>query len=418
MRILKLTASVEKKLLRARRERDVEAEGVAKEIIEDIRRRGDKALAAWIKKLDGVDVHREGLWITKSEIDAARKKVDRELLRAIEHAARNVRRVAEKQLPQPWTIEVEPDVKIGQRISPIESIGCYIPGGQFALISTLLMTVVPARVAGVKEIQVVCPRPNAALLAAASYLGIERIGRFGGAQAIGAMAYGTKSVPRVEKIFGPGNRFVTAAKQLVSSDCAIDLPAGPTEAIVFADRGNPRWIAADLLAQAEHAPDAGSFFVTTSAALARSVQREVEWQLKELPGGGGLAKLSTSLVGKILVAPSVSAACEFINRFAPEHLSLPDDGQRLLRQIQSSGTVFVGPWGAQPLGDYASGSNHVLPTGGWARKRGGLSAADFVKCISVQTIGRKGFSELADTVEILASAEGLHAHRNAIRVRR
>jgi histidinol dehydrogenase len=191
------------------------------------------------------------------------------------------------------------------------------------------------------------------------------------------------------------------------------LPAGPTEAIVLADRGNPRWIAADLLAQAEHAPDAGSFLVTTSATLARSVQREVEWQLKEVPGGTHAAFSS-----KILIAPSMSAACEFVNRFAPEHLSLPDNGRSLLKHIHSSGTVFLGPWSAQPLGDYASGSNHVLPTGGWARKRGGLSAADFVKCISVQAIGRKGFTNLADSVEVLASAEGLLAHRNAVRVRR
>jgi histidinol dehydrogenase len=272
-------------------------------------------------------------------------------------------------------------------------------------------------VAGVKQIEVVCPRPNDALLAAASILGITRIARVGGAQAIAALAYGTKSIPRVEKVFGPGNRFVTAAKQFVSSDCAIDLPAGPTEAIVLADHGNPRWIAADLLAQSEHAPDAGSFFVTTSATLARSVQKELEWQLNEIPSPG-FAKLSTTLIGKILIAPSLTAACEFVNRFAPEHLSLPENAQALLEQIHSSGTIFLGPWGAQPLGDYASGSNHVLPTGGWARKRGGLSAADFVKCISVQTIGRKGFARLADSVETLAETEGLFAHRNAIRIRR
>ena len=417
MRIIKLTSFAEKSLLRSRHQGDAEAERVAKEIIEDIRARGDQALTEWTKKLDGVDIAREGMWITRDEMSDARKHADREFLRAIKHAARNVRRVAEKQLPRPWTIEVEPDVRISQRVSAIESIGCYIPGGQFALVSTLIMTLVPAQVAGVKHISVVCPRTNPALLAAASLLGVARIARIGGAQAIAALAYGTKTVPRVEKIFGPGNRFVTAAKHLVSSDCAIDLPAGPTEAIVLADRGNPRWIAADLLAQAEHAPDAGSFFVTTSVALARAVKREVEWQVQELPGRG-FAGLSTSLVGKILVAPSVSAACEFVNRFAPEHLSLPDDGQALLKRIHSSGTVFLGPWGAQPLGDYASGSNHVLPTGGWARKRGGLSAADFVKCISVQAIGRKGFTNLAETVEALASAEGLLAHRNAVRVRR
>jgi histidinol dehydrogenase len=223
-------------------------------------------------------------------------------------------------------------------------------------------------------------------------------------------------VPRVEKIFGPGNKYVTAAKQLVSSDCAIDLPAGPTETIVLAAEGNARWIAADLLAQAEHAKDAASFFVTTSRSLAREVQREIRWQLGELPPG--LARVSTEIAGAILVAESLKQACEFVNRFAPEHLSLPDNAERLLQKINSAGTVFLGPWGAQPVGDYASGSNHVLPTGGWARRRGGLSAADFVKCISVQTITSDGFLRLADTVETLAESEGLMAHRNAVRVRR
>jgi histidinol dehydrogenase len=417
MRIVKLSPTLEKKLLRARQERDTEAERIASLIIGDVRRRGDAALFAWVKKLDGMDLDREELWIREREIHAARKQVSRELLRAIEHATRNVQRVAEKQLPKPWSLEVEPGVKISQIVRPIESIGCYVPGGRFALVSTLVMTVVPAKVAGVNHIQIVCPRPNPAVLAAASLLGISRIGRIGGAQAIAALAFGTKRVPRVEKIFGPGNRFVTPAKKLVGNDCAIDLPAGPTEAIVFADHGNPRWIASDLLAQAEHARDAASYFVTTSPELARSVQREVEWQRKELPISNP-AYFSAAETGKILVAPSVSVACEFISRFAPEHLSLPENGRALLKQIQATGTVFLGPWGAQPLGDYASGSNHVLPTGGWARKRGGLSAADFVKCISVQEIARRGFIQLADSVRTLATAEGLLAHRNAVSIRR
>ncbi len=243
------------------------------------------------------------------------------------------------------------------------------------------------------------------------------VARMGGAQAIAALAYGTKRVSRVEKIFGPGNRFVTVAKQLVSTDCAIDLPAGPTEAIVLASTGNARWIAADLLAQAEHAPDAGSYLVTTSASLARQVQTEVARQLQQLPPTNP-AQASIKRTSAILVATSLQAACEFVNRFAPEHLSLPINGEALLKKIHATGTVFLGLWGAQPLGDYASGSNHVLPTGGWARKRGGLSTADFVKCISVQTIGRQGFERLAGTVETLATSEGLMAHRNAVRVRR
>jgi len=278
------------------------------------------------------------------------------------------------------------------------------------------MTAVPAQVAGVSRIVAVCPGPNPELLAAAELLGIEEIAHIGGAQAIAALAYGTRSIPRVEKIFGPGNKYVTAAKQLVSGDCAIDLPAGPTEAIVLAAEGNARWIAADLLAQAEHAKDAASFFVTTSRSLAREVQREIGWQLGELPFG--MARVSIEHAGAILVADSLDQACEFVDRFAPEHLSLPENAEKLLKKIKSAGTVFIGPWGAQPLGDYATGSNHVLPTGGWARKRGGLSAADFVKCISVQTISRKGFLHLADTVETLAESEGLMAHRTAVRVRR
>jgi histidinol dehydrogenase len=319
-------------------------------------------------------------------------------------------------LPQPWSLTVEPGVKISQRVTPIESVGCYIPGGHFSLVSTLLMTAIPAQVAGVPRIVAVCPKPNNELLAAAKHLGLTEIARIGGAQAVGALAYGTKSIPRVEKIFGPGNKYVTAAKQIVSADCAIDFPAGPTEAIVLAERGNARWIAADLLAQAEHAKDAGSFLVTTSPTLANEVQREVARQLRELPAGAATYSLKVS--GAILVAKSIEHACEFVNRFAPEHLSIPTDAGPLLKCIQSSGTIFAGPWGAQPLGDYISGSNHVLPTAGWARRRGGLSAADFVKCVSVQEISRHGFARLADSAETLAEAEGLLAHRNAVRARR
>ena len=416
MRIVKLTPRTERWLLARRAQRDDEAHSVAATIVTDVRKRGDSALFAWTKKLDELDLAHASVWISEKEIRAAEAEVSSEFLKAIQRAAQNVRRVAEKQLPCPWTIETQPGVRISQRVSPIESIGCYIPGGRFSLVSTLVMTAVPAKVAGVSRILAVCPRPNPELLATANLLGVEKIARVGGAQAIAALAYGTKSIPRVEKIFGPGNKYVTAAKQLVSSDCAIDLPAGPTEAIVLAAEGNARWIAADLLAQAEHAKDAASFFVTTSRSLAQEVQREIEWQLAELPPG--MASVSTETTGAILLADSLEEACDFVNRFAPEHLSLPENAERLLKKIRSAGTVLLGPWGAQPLGDYATGSNHVLPTGGWARKRGGLSAADFVKCMSVQTVRRSGFLRLADTVETLAESEGLMAHRNAVRVRR
>jgi histidinol dehydrogenase len=416
MRIVKLTPRIEKWLLARRARQDNKAQSVAAEIVADVRKRGDVALFAWTKKFDHNNLAREGVWISKKDIRSAGRHVSAAFLNAIKRAAKNVRSVAEKQLPRTWSLESEPGVKISQRVSPIESIGCYIPGGHFSLVSTLVMTAVPAQVAGVSRIVAVCPGPNPELLAAAGLLGIGEIARIGGAQAIAALAYGTKSIPRVEKIFGPGNKYVTAAKQIVSGDCAIDLLAGPTEAIVLAAEGNARWIAADLLAQAEHAKDAASFFVTTSRSLAREVQREIAWQLGELPFG--MARVSTDHAGAILLADSLDQACEFVNRFAPEHLSLPENAEKLLQKISSAGTVFLGPWGAQPLGDYATGSNHVLPTGGWPRKRGGLSAADFVKCISVQTIARNGFLRLADTVETLAESEGLMAHRNAVRVRR
>lgn len=419
MRILKLTSAVEKRLLAARASSDVRAGKVAAKIIADVRRRGDAAVFSWTKQLDGIDCAQKGMWISQPEIAQAQKSVSPDFLRAIKHAIANVRKVAEKQLPRDWSMEVEPGVDIGQIVRPIDSVGCYIPGGASTLFSTLVMTAVPAQVAGVKSIVAVCSGPNSQLVATAGLLGIKEVARVGGAQAIAALAYGTKTIPRVDKICGPGNRFVTAAKQLVSHDCAIDVPAGPTEAIVIASQGNASWIAADLLAQAEHAPDAGSIFVTTSVQLARKVQRALAEQLRKLPEGNS-ARASLKKKGAILLAASLDAAFRFVNSFAPEHLSLPQYESAkaaTIERILAAGTVFIGPWAAQPLGDYASGSNHVLPTAGWARRRGGLSAADFVKCISVQTINRKGFARLVSDVQVLARAENLPAHRNALAVR-
>ncbi|HEY2820840.1 MAG TPA: histidinol dehydrogenase [Candidatus Acidoferrum sp.] len=430
-RIFNLNAATEKQLLRARQFRDRQAERVAAKIIADVRKRGDAGLFAYTKKLDHLTLNARNVYLPCTGAALLRPNlpgrkhstttsVSSEFLRAIRHAAKNVRAVSEKQLPRPWTLTVEPGVTIRQSVSAIDAIGCYIPGGRHALVSTLIMTVVPAQVAGVKNIVVVCPRPSDELLAAADFLGVKQIAQIGGAQSVTALAYGTQSIPRVEKIFGPGNRYVTAAKQLVSSDCAIDLPAGPTEAIVLTNdpRANAKWIASDLLAQGEHAPDAGSFFVTTSKPLAKKVQTEVEAQLAQLPPTNP-AHISMRKAGAILVASSLAQACDFVNRFAPEHLSLPgNDASLLLKKCNAAGTVFVGPYAAQPLGDYASGSNHVLPTAGWARRRGGLSAADFVKCVTVQEINGTGFARLADDVQSLANAEGLQAHANAIEVRR
>ncbi|HXX99930.1 MAG TPA: histidinol dehydrogenase [Candidatus Limnocylindrales bacterium] len=417
MRILDLTAATEARLIRLREGQDRAAYRASTRIVADVRRRGDASLDAWSIKLDGVNLRQKGLWVSRTEMAAARQRVPREFLRAVAHAAANARRVAEKQMPREWSLTVEPGVTVAQLIRPIDSIGCYIPGGRFALFSTLVMTVVPAQVAGVRRIVAVCPGANDELLAAADLLGVTHLARIGGAQAIAALAYGTKRIAPVEKIFGPGNRFVTAAKQIVSSDCAIDLPAGPTEAIVLARRGNPSWITSDLLAQAEHAPDAGSYLVTSSPQLAQKVKQEVAAQLNLLPRNNP-AHASCRTTGAILLARTWEQALDFVNRFAPEHLSLPVGAPSLLKKIRSSGTIFLGPLSAQPFGDYASGSNHVLPTGGWARRRGGLSISDFVKQISVQTIDRVGYRRLASDVQMLARAEGLLAHANAVEVRK
>ncbi|MGA9884823.1 MAG: histidinol dehydrogenase [Candidatus Acidiferrales bacterium] len=401
----------------SRRASSREAERVARRIVEDVRRRGDTALFGWTKRLDKVALTPRTVWVSRPEIEKARKCVSRDFLAAIRHAARNIRAVARRQLPREWTIEVEPGVRAGQRVRPIESIGCYLPGGRFSLVSTLLMTVIPAQEAGVKSIVVVSPQPSPALLAAANELGVRSVARLGGAQAIAALAYGTRSIPRVDKICGPGNRYVTAAKQIVNADCAIDMLAGPTEAMVLAARGNPRFIAADLIAQAEHDPDALSLFVTTSLRLAREVAGEIDNQLAALPASN-LARRSLDRNGAVLVARTPAAALGFVNRFAPEHLSLPEGERGDWKGFDSAGSVFLGDYSAQTFGDYASGTNHVLPTGGVGRARGGLSAADFVKCISVQEVSRAGFRRLAPVAAEFAQAEGLVAHRRSVEVRK
>jgi histidinol dehydrogenase len=416
MRVQKLTEQFAARFLAERRSHDAAAERSASRILADVRRNGDAALFRWALKLDGMLLTPKSVWIASSEMRAASRDIPRELSRAIEHAARNIRRVAEEQRPRSWTITVEPGVRVGQRVTPVGTIGCYIPGGRFSLFSTLLMTAVPAQVAGVKRIVVACPKPSPALLAAARYLGLNEIARMGGAQAIGAFAYGTRSVPRVDKICGPGNRYVTAAKRIVSNDCAIDMPAGPTEVLILATGGNPRFIAADFLAQAEHDPGAVALLVTPSARLAKAVAAEVTTQLNELPGTNPAWK-SLRQACAILVASSLDAAIRFANRVAPEHLSIPRANEKLIEKLSEAGSVFLGPWSAQPIGDYASGTNHVLPTSSWASVRGGLSVADFVKCSSTQEISRQGVKRLAPVVAAMARAEGLEAHARAVEVR-
>jgi len=416
MRILPLTNATQENVLAMRRDSSRDAERIAARIVADVRRRGDAALFSWTSRFDRVNLNSKSVWVSSAELRGATKNVPREFLDAVDHAARNIRAFARQQRPKDWTLEVEPGVRAGQRVFPIETVGCYLPGGRFSLVSTLLMTAIPAQVAGVKRIVVASPRPSPFLLAAAERLGVHSIARVGGAQAIAALAYGTRSIPRVDKIFGPGNRFVTAAKRLVSADCAIDLLAGPTEAIVFAERGNASFIAADLIAQAEHDPDAIALFVTTSRDLGRSVAAEIERQLARLPQNNP-AWRSLKTNGAILVARSAADAVRFINRFAPEHLSLPGGTAKLLGKIDSAGSVFLGDWSPQPAGDFASGTNHVLPTGALARARGGLSVTDFVKCVSVQEVSRKGLARLAPVVREFADAEGLVGHWRAVEVR-
>jgi histidinol dehydrogenase len=416
MRIVNLTETAAKKFFARRALHDAAAERITSRILADVRKHGDAALFRWSLRLDRLRLTRQSVWVGKPEIRAAKSAVPRELLRAIEHAARNIRRVSEAQRPRSWTITVEPGVRVSQRVSPLGTIGCYIPGGRFSLFSTLLMTAIPAQVAGVKRIVVACPKPSPGLLAAAEMLGVTEIARLGGAQAIGALAYGTASMPHVDKICGPGNRYVTAAKRLVANDCAIDMPAGPTEVLILATGGDPRYIAADILAQAEHDPDAVALLVTPSMRLAKAVAEEAMEQLRDLPKANPAWK-SLKGASAILVAPSLNAAIRFANRMAPEHLSIPEANQNLIEQLSEAGSVFLGPWSAQPIGDYASGTNHVLPTSGWARARGGLSVMDFVKCSSTQEISRAGLKRLAPVVTAMARAEGLEAHARAVEVR-
>ena len=416
MRVIRLTSAIEEKILARRRGRDLVAERAAARIVRDVQRRGDAALFYWTKRFDRVALRRSNVWITRDELRSATRRVSAAFLDAMDHAAHNIRAVARRQKPQEWSFEVEPGVRAGQRVRPVETVGCYLPGGRFSLVSTLLMTAIPAQEAGVRNIVVVSPQPGDELLAAAGRLGLRQIGRVGGAQAIAALAYGTRSIPRVDKIFGPGNRYVTAAKRQVSADCAIDLLAGPTEAVVFAPNGNPVFIAADLLAQAEHDPDATALLVTTSLKFGRRVAAEIERQLLRLPKSNP-AWRSLAKNGAVLVAPTLAAAVRFVNRYAPEHLSLPGSASRLANRFQSAGSIFLGDWSAQSFGDYATGTNHVLPTGGVARARGGLSAADFVKCVSVQKVTRAGLARLAPVVKEFAKAEGLLAHARAVEVR-
>jgi histidinol dehydrogenase len=395
-------------LLSPVRTRDVATERRVAAIVGAVRRDGDRALLRYAKQLDRLDGPIE---VTKAEMRAAASSVPRPVRSAIRAAARNIRVVARRQVPRGWRAQVMPGIAVEQRVLPLDRVGCYVPGGRYPLPSSLLMTAIPAAAAGVGEVIVVCPRPDPVVMAAAVEAGISRLFRIGGAHAVAALAYGTEQVPRVDKIVGPGNRFVAAAKALVASDCGIDFYAGPSEIVIVSARGQAAWIAADLIAQAEHDPDARAVLITPSRALAERVVREVAAQLP----AEGPARQSLRAHGGIVVTRSIDEAMGLANQSAPEHLVVDNDRQAA--QVRCAGSVFVGPWSAQVGGDYAFGSNHVLPTGGAARSRGGLSAADFVRQITVQRVTPSGLKRIGGTVATLATAEGLLGHAASVTTR-
>lgn len=379
------------------------------EIVTAVRREGDAALRRYAEKFDSL-TQGQALRVPREEIQAAWNAVSPAFRKALEQAAANIRRYCEWQKPQPWMRDAQPGLRVGQLVRPLGAVGCYVPGGRYPLPSTMLMTVIPAQVAGVKRIVVVSPRPAAQTLAAAAMLGVEEMYRIGGAQAVGALAYGTETIARVDKIVGPGNLYVTAAKKMVAWDCSIDFIAGPTEVVLVAHRGDPAFLASDLVAQAEHDPNASAVFVTCSRELAEAVARETERLSVDNP----IAQQSLAANGMILIAASQDEAMQFANTIASEHLTVsPED----LDAVQNAGSVFVGDYSPQAMGDYASGPNHVLPTAAVARYRGGLSVLDFLKIISVQQCTSDGLKELAPTITTLADAEGLRGHAGSVRLR-
>jgi histidinol dehydrogenase len=377
-------------------------------IVSNVRRDGDRALRRYARRWDGLATN-EAIKVDSAEISSAWHQVSSEFRSALRQAAINVRQFATWQKPKEW-MRTQNGISVGQMIRPLASAGCYVPGGRYPLPSTLLMTVIPAQVAGVKRICVVSPQPPLATLAAAALLGIREVYRVGGAQGITALAYGTESIPRVDKIVGPGNVYVTAAKKLVAFDCSIDFLAGPTEIVVVSHRGKPLMIASDLVAQAEHDPQAVVVFITTSRQLAKQVATSI----RGLAKNNSIARRCLAEKGVILLAFSRREAMGWANALAPEHITLDAQDLPLLR---NAGSVFVGDYSPTAAGDYASGPNHVLPTGGRARSRGGLTVSDFLKVITVQRLSKAGLRNIAPVVETLAEAEGLRAHADSVRAR-
>jgi histidinol dehydrogenase len=395
-------------LLSPERVRDAATDRRVAAIVSAVRKDGDAALLRYARTFDRLDGPIE---VTVAEMRRAAASVPRDVRAAIRDAARNIRTVAKRQVPKGWRVRVAPGVTVEQRIIPLERVGCYVPGGRYPLPSSLLMTAIPAIAAGVKDVVAVCPRPEPVVMAAALEAGVSRLFRLGGAHAVAALAYGTATVPRVDKIVGPGNRYVASAKALVASDCGIDFYAGPTEIVIVAAKGPADWIAADLIAQAEHDPDARAVLITPSRTLAARVARAVSVRMPE----EGPAPASIKAHGGVIVTRSLQEAIELANEGAAEHLVVDDD--RTAARVRNAGSLFVGPWSAQVAGDYAIGSNHVLPTAGTARVRGGLSAADFVKQVTVQRVTKAGLARIGPSVVTLARAEGLGAHAESVATR-
>ena len=427
--MIPILASTDAAALRRLLDRTPDAHGrlepAVKDIVAAVRTRGDKALVDYARRFDGLSGPIE---LSPAEIHAGAADCPAPVRAAIRKAARHIRLVAKAQVPPAWSKTVAPGVKVSQRVTPLERVGCYVPGGRYPLPSSLLMAAVTARAAGVPEVVVACPRPDAAVLAAAVEAGVDRVFRLGGAHAIAALAYGTRSVPRVDKIVGPGNAYVALAKAMVARDCAIDFFAGPSEIVIVAREGRPEWIAADLLAQAEHDVDARAILLTPSKRLATQVARAIARQLDAaarvrpaVPASAGdeatetPAREALKRNGAIVVTKSIDEAAALANRIAPEHLVV--DAADVAAMIPVAGSIFIGEWTAQAAGDYAIGSNHVLPTSGAARFRGGLHASDFVRVSSVQQLTRKGIALVGPTAATLADAEGLHLHAASIRAR-
>jgi histidinol dehydrogenase len=395
----------------------------AREIISDVRARGDAALLELTRRFDGVAL--SAIEVSTAEFAAAETALDAEQRQAIDRAIANVRRFHEAQLSPPLRVETAPGVVCEQQLRPIDSVGLYVPAGVAPLPSAAIMLAVPARIAGCPT-RIICTPPrrdgtaDPAVLTIANLCGVRRVFKLGGAQAIAAMAYGTQSVPKVDKVFGPGNSWVTAAKLLVANDpdgAALDLPAGPSEVLVIADAtARAEFVAADLLAQAEHSGDAQVVLVTTSSALAEATGTQIETQLQKL---GRVDTLRKSIEhARLFVVDTIDTAIEVSNAYAPEHLILQVAHARdWLPKVRNAGSVFLGAWTPETMGDYCSGTNHVLPTYGFARAYSGLSLHDFVKRMTVQELTSDGLRELGPTAITLAALEGLDAHANAVRVR-